>query len=96
MATTINQQRVLSQLLATAPKSAGEGGPARPVLEQFLYAVCREVVAGRGSFLDLLADHPEIKPHMSRDKLAALVDPANYLGLAGEMVDRVLAQRPPA
>jgi endonuclease-3 len=42
MATTINKQRVLTQLLATAPKSAGEGGPARPVLEQFLYAVCRE------------------------------------------------------
>ena len=28
---------------------------------------------------------------MSRDELAKLVDPANYLGVAGEMVDRVLA-----
>jgi 3-carboxy-cis,cis-muconate cycloisomerase len=30
---------------------------------------------------------------MSRDELARLVDPANYLGVAGEMVDRVLALR---
>jgi endonuclease III len=42
MATTINKQRLLTQLLATAPKSAGDGGAARPVLEQFIYAICRE------------------------------------------------------
>jgi len=42
MATTINKQRLMSQLLATAPKSAGDGGAARPVLEQFIYALCRE------------------------------------------------------
>jgi endonuclease-3 len=42
MATTINKQRVLTQLLATAPKSAGDGGAPRPVLEQFVYAICRE------------------------------------------------------
>ena len=59
-----------------------------------VYAICREVVAGRGSFLDLLAEHPEIKPHMRREQLAALVDPANDLGQAGEMVDRVLARGP--
>ena len=43
MSTTINKQRVLTQLLATAPKTAGDGGgAARPVLEQFIYALCRE------------------------------------------------------
>jgi 3-carboxy-cis,cis-muconate cycloisomerase len=30
---------------------------------------------------------------MNRVELAKLVDPANYLGVAGEMVDRVLAMR---
>jgi 3-carboxy-cis,cis-muconate cycloisomerase len=29
---------------------------------------------------------------MGREELARLVDPANYLGLCGEMVDRVLAR----
>jgi 3-carboxy-cis,cis-muconate cycloisomerase len=72
-------------------------GPAlgRQRAHDLVYAICRDVVAGRGTFLDLLADHPEIRPHMDRAQLAALVDPANYLGLAGEMVDRVLALEPP-
>jgi endonuclease-3 len=42
MATTINKQRLLNGVLATAPKHAGDGGEARPVLEQFIYAICRE------------------------------------------------------
>ena len=33
---------------------------------------------------------PEIARHMGRAELAKLVDPANYLGVAGEMIDRVL------
>jgi 3-carboxy-cis,cis-muconate cycloisomerase len=55
-----------------------------------VYEICRAVIAGQGSFLDLLAAHPEIKPHMDRDALARLLDPANYCGLSGVMVDRVL------
>ena len=43
--------------------------------------------------IDLLAENEEIKKHADRKKLEALVDPANYLGVAGEMVDRVLALR---
>jgi 3-carboxy-cis,cis-muconate cycloisomerase len=55
-----------------------------------VYDICRKAITTRGSFLDLLAADPEIAPHLGRDALAKLVDPANYLGLAGEMVDRVL------
>jgi endonuclease-3 len=50
MATTTSKQRLLNQVFATAPKNggpreAGEGkAEARPVLEQLLYAVCREGV----------------------------------------------------
>ena len=43
--------------------------------------------------VDLLAENKEIAKHMNRAELAKLVDPANYLGVAGEMVDRVLAMR---
>src|SRR5579862_1078587 len=56
-----------------------------------VYDICRKAITTNGSFLDLLAADPEIAPHMSRAELAKLVDPANYLGQAGEMVDRVLA-----
>jgi 3-carboxy-cis,cis-muconate cycloisomerase len=34
----------------------------------------------------------EIARATTEAELAALTDPANYLGLAGEMVDRVLAR----
>jgi 3-carboxy-cis,cis-muconate cycloisomerase len=70
-------------------------GPAlgRQRAHDLVYDICREVIAGKGSFLDLLAEHPEIRPHMGREQLAALLDPANYTGLAGEMVDRVLARQ---
>ena len=57
-----------------------------------VYDICREVVAGKGSFLDLLANHPQISPHIGREALAGFLDPANYVGLSGEMVDRVLAK----
>ena len=50
------------------------------------------VATGR-PLLDLLAESEEIAKHLNRDALAKLCDPANYLGLAGEMVDRVLAMR---
>jgi 3-carboxy-cis,cis-muconate cycloisomerase len=45
------------------------------------------------SLLDLLAETAEVTAHLDRQRLAALCEPANYLGFAGEMVDRVLAAR---
>jgi 3-carboxy-cis,cis-muconate cycloisomerase len=56
-----------------------------------VYDICREVVATGKPLVDLLEKNPEIAPHMKRAELEKLCDPANYLGLAGEMVDRVLA-----
>ena len=68
-------------------------GPAlgRQRAHDLVYDICRQVIATRRPFLDLLAEHDEIAAHLGRDELAWLVDPANYLGLCGEMVDRVLA-----
>ena len=45
--------------------------------------------------LELLAAHPEINKHVDRAALQAMLDPANYLGQSGLMVDRVLAQMAP-
>lgn len=58
-----------------------------------VYDICRKVVATGRPLVDLLAEDAEISKHMSRAELAKLCDPANYLGQAGEMVDRVLAMR---
>ncbi len=56
-----------------------------------VYEICRQAMATGRPFVDLLAEDPEIGAHLDRGELQRLVDPAGYLGLAGEMVDRVLA-----
>ena len=56
-----------------------------------IYDISRKVVETGKPLLDLLAGDPEISPHVTRKELEAMVDPGGYVGLAGEMVDRVLA-----
>jgi 3-carboxy-cis,cis-muconate cycloisomerase len=58
-----------------------------------VYDICREVVKTGTPLIDLLEKDDEIKKYANRKELEAMVDPANYLGVAGEMVDRVLALR---
>jgi 3-carboxy-cis,cis-muconate cycloisomerase len=65
----------------------------RQYAHDLVYDICRKVIATGRPLLDLLAEDKEIAKHMNRVELAKLVDPANYLGVAGEMVDRVLAMR---
>ena len=65
----------------------------RQYAHDLVYDVCRKVVATGRPLVDLLAENAEIKKHLDRPALEKLCDPANYLGEAGAMVDRVLAMR---
>src|SRR3954466_5256450 len=65
----------------------------RQYAHDLVYDICRKVVATGRPLADLLAENQEIAKHMSKAELLKLCDPANYLGQAGEMVDRVLAMR---
>jgi 3-carboxy-cis,cis-muconate cycloisomerase len=58
-----------------------------------VYDICREVVKTGRPLIDLLEQNDEIRKHADRKTLEKLTDPANYLGVAGEMVDRMLAMR---
>jgi 3-carboxy-cis,cis-muconate cycloisomerase len=58
-----------------------------------VYDVCRLVVKTGRPLVDLLEEDAEIRKHIDRNGLEKLTNPANYLGVAGEMVDRVLALR---
>ncbi len=65
----------------------------REYAHDLVYDLCRESLRANRPLLDLLAEHPQINVHLDRAALARLVDPANYLGQAGLMVDRALADR---
>jgi 3-carboxy-cis,cis-muconate cycloisomerase len=65
----------------------------RQYAHDLVYDICREVIASGRPLLDLLAENEEVSKHLDRAALARLCDPANYLGEAGAMVDRVLALR---
>ena len=58
-----------------------------------VYDICREVVKTGRPLIDLLEENDDIRRHADRKALERMIDPANYLGVAGEMVDRVLALR---
>jgi 3-carboxy-cis,cis-muconate cycloisomerase len=59
-----------------------------------VYDICRKVAATGEPLVELLAQNAEIATHLSRAELDKMCDPAGYLGLAGAMVDNVLAREP--
>ncbi len=65
----------------------------REYAHDLVYELCREAIKTDQSLLDLLVKHPEINVHLDRAALTRLCDPANYLGQAGVMVDKVLNRR---
>jgi 3-carboxy-cis,cis-muconate cycloisomerase len=58
-----------------------------------VYDACRSVAEKGGSLADALAKLPSVSKHLDRQALEKLTDPANYLGAAREMVDRVVGRR---
>ena len=59
-----------------------------------VYDICRKVTATGVPLVELLAQNADISKHLTRAELDKMCDPAAYLGLAGEMVDKVLAREP--
>jgi 3-carboxy-cis,cis-muconate cycloisomerase len=57
-----------------------------------VYASCRIVNEQGGALAEVLAQDPEVSKHFDRAALDRMTSPANYLGLAPEMVDKVLQQ----
>ena len=65
----------------------------REYAHDLVYDLCRQAVSEDRPLIEILAAHPEITRHVSREQLEAMCDPANHLGQAGVMVDRVLGAR---
>ena len=63
----------------------------REYAHDLVYDLCRASITQNRPLVEILAEHPEISQHVTRAQLDAFCDPANCLGQAGVMVDRVLA-----
>jgi len=70
----------------------------RQEAHDIVYAACRGVNEGGGTLAEVLARHEEVTRHLDRAAIERLTDPANYLGMAPQMVDRAVAasRRQPA
>jgi len=54
---------------------------------------CRKAIGSERPLYDVLLEASEVAGPLGPEALKALTDPANYLGAAQAMVDRVLAGR---
>src|SRR6185437_8325255 len=58
-----------------------------------VYEACRKAIENDRPLYDVLLEVPEVAGPLGPEALKALTDPANYLGAAQAMIDRVLAGR---
>ncbi|QUS39886.1 adenylosuccinate lyase family protein [Tardiphaga alba] len=73
-------------MMAAAPKLG------RQHAHDVVYDACRKAIDGGGRLADILTEVPEIVEALGgKDEIRKHCDPANYLGLCGPMVDRVLS-----
>jgi 3-carboxy-cis,cis-muconate cycloisomerase len=63
----------------------------RQQAHDLVYDACRTVNERGGTLAEALAAMPAIMEHVERVTVDRLTDPANYLGLSSQMVDRALA-----
>ena len=58
-----------------------------------VYAACRTVNEQGGTLASVLSNMPEVSSRLDQTMIEQLTNPTNYLGMAPQMVDRVLANR---
>jgi 3-carboxy-cis,cis-muconate cycloisomerase len=63
----------------------------RQQAHDIVYDACRTVNERGGTLAEALAALPEVTKHFDRAAIDRMTDPANYLGLAPQMVDRAIA-----
>lgn len=61
----------------------------RQTAHDVVYDACRAALAERRALADVLAREPRVAAHLDRAAIDKLCDPANYLGAAPRMADRM-------
>jgi 3-carboxy-cis,cis-muconate cycloisomerase len=79
--------------LLLAERVTGALAPSlgRLAAHDLVAAACDEAVASRRPLAGVLGARPEIRARLAPADIAALLDPAGYLGSAGVFIDRALA-----
>jgi 3-carboxy-cis,cis-muconate cycloisomerase len=72
---------------ATLGKHVGKGAA-----HEMLEAACRRAIVENRHLREVLMEDAEVRRRLTAEDLTRLFDPKNYLGLAQEMIDRVLAE----
>ncbi len=79
-------------ILAEAVMMALAPAVGRQEAHHLVAAACRRAIEADRPLLDVVRETPEVTAHLPPERLARLLDPASYTGLAGAFVDRVLAR----
>jgi 3-carboxy-cis,cis-muconate cycloisomerase len=78
---------VLAEAIAFALRERMGKEKSHKIVEEAARRAARE----GGDFAEVLLSYPEISSHLSRAELSRLLDPANYLGSAVDMTEKVLS-----
>jgi 3-carboxy-cis,cis-muconate cycloisomerase len=63
----------------------------RAVAQELVEKAARRAVDDDRAFRDVLLELPEVADGLGPERLDAALDPAGYLGVTGELIDRALA-----
>ncbi|WP_083841482.1 adenylosuccinate lyase family protein [Bradyrhizobium sp. STM 3843] len=97
----VHEQRMLENLglthgliVAEAVMMAAAPKLGRQHAHDVVYGACRKAIEQGGELADILSEIPEIADALGgREAIRRHCNPANYLGLCGPMIDRVLGSR---
>ncbi|MTD52763.1 class-II fumarase/aspartase family protein [Amycolatopsis pithecellobii] len=96
----VDPERMRKNLDATGGAALSErvttelaAGTGRLAAHDAVTECVRRALAGEGALVDLLAQDPLVGKQLSRERIAQLLDPADYLGSARVFVERALNER---
>lgn len=88
-----NLRRTHGLVLAESVAFALRERIGREKSHKIVEEAARRAVQEGSDFAEVLLSYPDVSSHLSRAELSRLLDPANYLGAAVEMTEKVLSAR---
>ncbi len=88
-----NMHRTHGLVLAEAVAFALRKKIGREKSHKIVEEAARRAAQDGRDFAEVLLSYPDVSSHLSRAELSRLLDPANYLGSAVEMTEKVLSAR---